>query len=353
MCVKVDNMESKKRQTQEIQDFLLRNITSKDVVSKTTNTFDISRASVYKNIDKLVSAGLILHDGAKKNRKYHLVSHKYLYVYDIKPGISESVVWKQDIEKHMPSKPNVLNIWNYGFTEMFNNALEHSQGKKIVVIIETNAVNTTMTIADDGIGAFYNIQTKFNLLNEHEAILELSKGKLTTDKQKHSGEGIFFTSRAVDLFSIESHGIVFIHKTEAKKYENVLFDKTGIQEHQGTIIIMQLDNDSPRVLKDIFDEYSGEDYGFDKTVVPIELAKYGDENLVSRSQARRVLNRVNLFKYVIFDFDNVPQIGQAFADEIFRVFANANPGVKLDYINANGNVTAMINRAKVSNINEL
>jgi len=54
--------------------------------------------------------------------------------------------------------------------------------------------------------------------------------------------------------------------------------------------------------------------------VPVKLAQYGNDKLVSRSQAKRLLARVELFKVVMLDFTNVPTIGQAFADEIFRVF---------------------------------
>ena len=346
-------MVKKERQTSKIRDFLLKNITDKNIVAKTVQLFGISRAAVYKNINKLVQENLICHDNKPKNRMYSLTKQKYTYVYDIKDNLSESVVWSKDIKQHIPEKANVNNIWDYGFTEMFNNAIEHSQGKKITVVIEKDAVNTLIAIIDDGVGIFYNIQTKFNLLNEHEAILELSKGKLTTNKKKHSGEGIFFTSRAFDTFGIESHGIVFAHKTQSKNYEDVLFDKTKVKEHKGTIVLMQLSNDSNRILKDIFDEFAGDDYGFDKTVIPIELARYGDDALISRSQAKRVLNRINLFKHVIFDFNDVPSIGQAFADEIFRVFSDANPSVELEYINANDQVKAMINRAKMSNIDRI
>jgi hypothetical protein len=53
----------------------------------------------------------------------------------------------------------------------------------------------------------------------------------------------------------------------------------------------------------------------------VRLAKYGNDQLISRSQAKRLLARIELFKIVLFDFSGVETIGQAFADEIFRVFA--------------------------------
>src|SRR3972149_12322968 len=103
--------------------------------------------------------------------------------------------------------------------------------------------------------------------------------------------------------------------------------------------------------KKIFDQFaSGEDYGFNKTVVPVKLARYGQEQLVSRSQAKRLLARVEVFKIVIFDFREVPSIGQAFADEIFRVFANRHPEIELSAIHANSEVKRMIERAKSGGI---
>jgi hypothetical protein len=109
---------------------------------------------------------------------------------------------------------------------------------------------------------------------------------------------------------------------------------------------MRLNNHTARTSKKVFDQFStDDDYGFTKTVVPVELAQYGDNNLVSRSQAKRLLARIEKFKVVVFDFDGVALIGQAFADEIFRVFALSHPGIILEHLNANNEVSKMILRA--------
>ena len=81
------------------------------------------------------------------------------------------------------------------------------------------------------------------------------------------------------------------------------------------------------------------------TDIPLQLAEYGTDLLISRSQAKRILARLELFEEVFLDFSGVEEIGQAFADEIFRVYATAHPGVKLTPIHANDNVTRMIRRA--------
>ena len=107
---------------------------------------------------------------------------------------------------------------------------------------------------------------------------------------------------------------------------------------------MKLKNNTARTTAEIFNKFSDDDYGFTKTVVPVRLAQYGNEQLVSRSQAKRLLIRIERFKTVLFDFKDVESIGQAFADEVFRVFARQHPSMELLPINANDAVTQMVRR---------
>ncbi len=343
--------------TKIITDFIVNNIEQHpaDIARFTAEHFKITPQAVLLHIRKMVTDGIVSVTGNTRARKYKLVDKHYLYEYKITDSLSEDRVWNLDISKHFSMlADNVMHIWDYAFSEMFNNAIEHSHGTQIQVVIFQNVLSTAMLIVDDGIGIFKNIQTKFGLMNENEAILELSKGKLTTNPKNHSGQGIFFTSRAVDRFIIESRGIVFVHDDADGEAADVLFDSINDgKNHDGTAVFMRLNNNSNRVLTKVFDDFSVDDCGFDKTIIPIKLAQYGNEFLVSRSQARRVLSRVQLFKNIVFDFANVPQIGQAFADEIFRVFINAHPHIKIEYINANKEVEKMIIRAQTSNIENL
>jgi hypothetical protein len=121
------------------------------------------------------------------------------------------------------------------------------------------------------------------------------------------------------------------------------------QENEGTVIVMTLENNTSRTINGVFDMFESpddEDHGFVKTLIPVKLAQYDKEMMVSRSQARRVLARVNRFKYVGLDFQDVDNIGQPFADEIFRVFSAVNPEIQLYHINANENVERSIKRAE-------
>ncbi|MDP1903886.1 MAG: STAS-like domain-containing protein, partial [Pseudomonadota bacterium] len=56
--------------------------------------------------------------------------------------------------------------------------------------------------------------------------------------------------------------------------------------------------------------------------------------------------RFERFRHVILDFAGVSEIGQAFADEIFRVFQNAHPTIQMAPTNMTAAVNDMVNRAR-------
>jgi STAS-like domain of unknown function (DUF4325) len=263
--------------------------------------------------------------------------------YERADSLAEDVVWDLDLKPFFAEfDRNVRDIWYFGFTEMFNNAIEHSEASKILVTLNQTAISTDLSIADDGAGIFHKIQTALNLHDERLAVLELAKGKFTTQPANHSGQRIFFTSRLFDQFEIRSGRVYFSHQWGA--------DEDWIKEvreyEAGTIVSLMLQNNTQRTSKELFDQFTvDDDYGFTKTVVPVSLAQL-DESLVSRSQAKRLLARIEQFRVVVMDFKDVEEIGQAFADEVFRVFRNQHPEVEINSINASQNVQKMIRRAE-------
>jgi anti-sigma regulatory factor (Ser/Thr protein kinase) len=263
------------------------------------------------------------------------------YVFTIEPGLEEDQVWSGTVLPPLEGLPaNSIDIWQYCVTEMVNNAIDHSEGSWLMVVVRRRPSNTQVLVLDDGIGIFRKIKAAFNLEDEAQAILELSKGKLTTDPERHSGQGVFFTSRVLDKFSIFSHGVYFSHEA-TRPVDWIVPDDDN--RDSSTMVTMALDNNTERTLKDVFDQYSsGDNYDFSKTVVPLRLAKFGDEKLISRSQAKRALARVERFKTVVFDFAGIQMIGQAFADEIFRVWAKAHADVECTVIDASPDLRKMI-----------
>lgn len=333
---------------EKIRHFIIANVDDhpEEIAKVTAKKFNITRQAVNKHIQRLVEEHALIQKGNTRNRSYslHPISiWNKTYVLD--DSLAEDIVWRNDIAPLLEQLPdNVFDIWNYGFTEMFNNAIDHSDGTEIWVRLEMTAIDAEVVISDNGIGIFKKIQMDLDLLDERQAILELAKGKLTTDPDNHTGEGIFFTSRMFDDFDILSGGTYFSHKYGEP--EDWILERNRFKH--GTSVWMKINNHRSRTMTKVFNKFTSEDgdYGFTKTVVPVRLAQYGDEQLVSRSQAKRLLARVEKFKTVIFDFKEVESIGQAFADEVFRVFAMRHPEIDLHSIYANSAVKRMIHRAR-------
>ena len=182
-------------------------------------------------------------------------------------------------------------------------------------------------VRDYGIGIFHSIFTKFGLQDENAAVGELLKGKATTMSERHSGEGIFFTSKAADRFVLRSHRI------------QLAFDRARddiqvapIRNLKGTEARFTLSLQSKRKLDALFQEYAPEefDYSFERTRVCVKLIEM---QCVSRSAAKRLVARLQSFKEVVLDFKGIKSLGQAYADELFRVFMRAHPDVRLQLEN--------------------
>jgi len=312
------------------------------VGTRLTQEIGVSRQVANGYLQALVRDGLVEAEGTTRARVYRL---RWLAEAELgypREGLQEDLVWRELVAPVVARFPeNVRDIWHYATTEMINNAIDHSGSPDVVVSVRRNALLTEVLVADEGEGIFLKIQRMLQLHDAREAILELAKGKLTTAPENHTGEGIFFTSRMLDFFEIESHHLRFSH---APRAEDAIVEHAA--DTPGTRVRMRLANDSGRLMKAVFDDYTDpQEYTFDKTVVPLRLAQYEGEKLVSRSQAKRVAHRFERFKRVELDFAGVSEIGQAFADELFRVFAAAHPQIRITPINTAPAVDQMIRRA--------
>jgi anti-sigma regulatory factor (Ser/Thr protein kinase) len=333
-----------RERTAEIRHYILTACRDKslNVAADAARQFGISRQAAVRHLHALEEEGLVKSEGMKNVKRSRLVAiQKEFWKFRL-AGLREDVVWQDHIAPLLADLPqNVRDIWQFGVTEMINNAVDHSEGLWLKISFSRNALDTELSIIDDGEGIFHRIQRLLGLYDARESIIELAKGKLTTDPQRHSGEGIFFTSRVFDSFVIISRNLFFSHQTEKDDW---LIDSDS--DTPGTSINLRQSNTSHRTVNEIYDEFAEPDgYAFNKTRVPVRLARHEGEKLVSRSQAKRLVTRFEKFKTVILDFEGVEEIGQAFADEIFRVFALMHPEVKLITANETAEVSQMINRA--------
>lgn len=317
--------------------------------NKLATKFHVSRVTAAKALKQFVADGWLDSTGSTRPI-YQLGRNREVVRSYPLPNIDEHIIWDHDFRSHFDLPNNVADIAHHGFTEMVNNANDHSTGEHLTILMRLRDGMLTIVVFDDGIGIFEKITRAFNLPDMRLAILELSKGKLTTDPANHSGEGIFFTSRMFDQFQIEANGLHYDHDVRDKHDWLLEIDLPK----KGTFVYMAIPISSQRTTREVFDAFTGDDnYGFDKTIVPVRLARMGNENLVSRSQAKRLVARFEGFKTVLLDFTDVAEIGQAFADQIFRVFATSHPLIKLTEINTTDEVRRMILRARLAGLSPL
>ena len=317
-----------------------------------TEHLSISRQALNKHLKDLIQNGQLAKTGTTKGAVYHLhgsqLIQKFKRQYLLK-GLEEDKVF-QEIELLLSLKKklrkNVLEIARYAFTEMLNNAIEHSQSNRCKIELKTDQYEFSFRIKDFGKGIFSTIAGKFDLPDENSALGELIKGKTTTMKERHSGEGIFFTSRSGDLAVFRSHKITLTFDNQARD------TYAGESKYMaGTEVFFKISPQSKKRLEVIFRQYAPEefDYRFERTRV---LVKLFQAEYVSRSEAKRLLSGLEKFKEVILDLQGVKNIGQGFADEIFRVFLKQNPGIVIKYENANPTVEYMVKHV-IDNKNHL
>lgn len=321
-----------------------------DLTQALAARYGVTRAAAATAIRKLEEYGWVQRSGGRTRPVFQPTARRWLEQDYVLPGVDESLIWERDFAPYLTLIPNVANIAHYGFTEMVNNANDHSQGSKLHVFVFQDADTLVMAITDNGIGIFKKISDALALPDMRLSLLELSKGKFTTDPQRHSGEGIFFTSRAFDAFQMVANGLHYVHaSTRLEHAGHERMEEYQAESNEGTSLHMTLATNNERPLKEIFDHYTTgapEDLSFNKTVIPVRLARIGNENLLSRSQAKRLIARIDRFRVVELDFSEVPQIGQAFADELFRVYAKQHPDIQLIPINAHPDVQRMIGRVR-------
>lgn len=306
----------------------------------------VSRQYVARVLRKLILEGKVQKQGSTRNARYLLV-HTYHYSFSNK-NAEEHVVLTH-VKERLPTlqelPKNVASIFTFAFSEMVNNALEHSGAPRSEVTTDVGGKNVQFQVDDSGVGAFRNIMQTRKLSSELEAVQDLLKGKTTTMPRSHSGEGIFFTSKIADVFELVSYD----YRLVIDNTINDLFVGRTEQTHKGTRVKFRIEKTSQKHLQDVFAQYTNLDdasnYGFDKTEVKVRLYAMGGV-FISRSQARRVLAGLEKFRVIVLDFDRISTIGQAFADEVFRVFQTNHPNIRMESVNTNDAVQFMLDRVE-------
>ena len=330
-----------------VREYILNNLTQhqKDIVKTVIRKFGLSRQAVLRHMYVLIQGGKVTAYGKTKDRYYELnpiVSKTVSFT--ITPNLEEDKIGREHLFPYLSGfSSNIKEICEYGFMEIINNVVSHSEGDQCTLKFKITDKNIHIYVHDNGVGIFRKIKEYFDLENLHHAILELSKGRLTTNLKTHIGDGIFTIIHLFDKVQIHSGGLCW--KYDISNGHQVI--KSG-SKRVGTSISISVSTSSKNRLQNVFYKYSTEIKTslFDKTEVPVILGKFDSENLMSRSQARRLFRNLEKFHEVCIDFNGINLIGDSFADEIFRVFQNKNPDLKIDCINTNLQIENLVSGIK-------
>lgn len=343
-------MSFQEEKRESIKRYLLEKIRQNDTeyISKTMENFGISVTTVKRYLHELLENNILCENSEEKTG-YKLNTVSNIFTYTAHHRLSEDQIYFDDIYPLLAdTSKQAKTIWGYAFTEMMNNAIEHSDCSNIQCVVKKDYLYTEISIIDDGIGIYKKVQehlkTRLGLDVTYQDVLgELYKGKLTTKPENHSGEGIFFTSKVLNEFAIWSENTIYSQGCLEKDefVQSHLISYYNKLNHIGTMIIMKLENQTIRSVKEVFDMFAPIEEGFIKTRIPVkEVCSHGEP--IARSQARRIVYRLEEFKQVEFDFTDIEFMGQGFADEIFRVFQNAHPEIELIPTNTCQTVLGMI-----------
>ena len=299
-----------------------------------------SRSACAAAMRRLVELNWLLREGTKQKPVFHPgLLRQVVRRYPL-AGLSEDTPWSHDFAPFFKLPREVNRMTQHAFGELLNNAIDHSEGSHVTVSLRQTPSHVQLLVSDDGRGVFDKIQEAFDLGDPQMAMLELSKGKLTSQPARHSGRGLFFTSRLADVFDLHANASAF----QRRDWETGGWTASKPMKRQGTSAYFGLALDTPRTLESVLTAHSadGQGFGFERTVVPLRLMASELAGLESRAQARRVAHRLAQFRRAEVDFSDVAHIGHSFADELFRVLAPRHATVEIVPVNMTPRVAAMM-----------
>ncbi len=308
-----------------------------------------SRQYVARVLRRLISEGVLIRAGSTRGATYALAQAAETLRPIVKKRLQTSGLQEDEVLSELRRAAPFLDrlrtqsrqIFAYAFTEMLNNAIEHSQSPRVEVAVWQDDGNVRFVVNDFGVGVFRNVMRRRSLASALEAIQDLLKGKTTTASRAHSGEGIFFTSKLADELVLES----FEYRLRVDNTINDVFIERAKRRKRGTRVVFRIAANTRRRIEEVFRRYAAEptEPTFDRSEVKVRL--FTEAEYVSRSQARRLLAGLEKFRVIVLDFEGVPTIGQGFVDEVFRVFKQQHPNIVIRGINMNDIVKFMVERA--------
>lgn len=283
----------------------------------------ISRQAAHRHLAAAVQDGDLRPEGQARARRYVPTTPRFEFVrQDLAEDEAFAIVRRRLAAPFAALADAEDRLLAYVFCEMVNNAIDHSRGERVAVQLQIDPDVIALEVEDDGIGAFASVQQARGVADPIAAAAELTKGKVTSMPARHTGEGVFFSSKAVDRFELVANGVALVVDNDV---DDVAI--RAAQPRRGTVVRLRFRRPPQRTLQAVFEAWTHE-FQFTRTRTVVKLFGLG-RDFVSRSEARRLLHGLDAFREIVVDFQGVDGIGQGFADEVFRVFALQHPTIRL------------------------
>jgi anti-sigma regulatory factor (Ser/Thr protein kinase) len=315
-----------------------------DLAAHLMQRLSISRRTAAKAIARLIETQWLVQHGTPR-RPHHApgLLRQVVQRYPL-DRLDEALPWSCDFAPHFTLPANVMRMAQHAFGELLNNAIDHSGGTSVTVSMRQTPAHLQLLVSDDGCGLFDKVARSFQIEDPASAMLELSKGKLTSDPDRHTGRGLFFTARIADVLDLHANDTAYQHRG----WQRHRWSRTTPAARRGTSVFVAIALDTTRTLDAVMREHShdGQGYAFERTAVPLQLLTAAGCALDSRAQARRAALRLQKFRHAQLDFTGVDDIGHGFADELFRVFARSQPELALEPVNMSPDVRALVDSVR-------
>lgn len=308
----------------------------------------IGRRQAGRLLRRLVAAQWLVREGTPRRPHWRPGALREVVMRYPLAGLQEDQPWRRDFAPCFVLPHEVQRLAQHAFTELVNNAVEHSGGSQVTVSMRQTPLQLQLLVSDDGCGLFAHIERHFAIREPALAMVELAKGKLTSAPERHCGHGLHVTARLADVFDLHANAAGFQRRAWEGGGWRAARHAPALAERAGTSIYAAITLQTPRTLDAVLRSASldGAGFEFETTRVPLALLAAGGSGLLAaRADARRACARLAQFKRAELDFGALDAIGHGFADELLRVFAREHPEVTLVPVGATAPVRQMLDAA--------
>ena len=137
----------------------------KDIANHISSIFSITPQATNNHLKKLENSNWLASEGRGKGKQYFFGDKReYKSLFELSPDFTEDKVWRDHFSFIFEGlNENVVDICYYGFTEMINNVIDHSEGRTVYISVERNIESIIICAIDDGEGIFRRIKRLFDL----------------------------------------------------------------------------------------------------------------------------------------------------------------------------------------------